>query len=771
MILELNDFSGGVTDYYLNAPENKLRKAINLLIATYPGMGKPFTRPGSRLYDASNPRIEPAGRINNCFWYKNNLVVHSGKNLFFYDESVSTERWKKVDVHGKGYAFPNFDGDSRFSHAFWNYHTLIVGLSTTTKKLVKGVDGKPFVMEAGLPKPQNHGCTFAGQAETSEQGVYLFKLAYERRYTTFDGIEFLDVSHTSDIFQFNKMADSSTVTLTFNKNFTDFNSGAYDLSTIKIAVYRTILNGDVFYRQTDFDVLENKTISIDLDDSLLTSNEVLYTTGSDVENAIPPRSLTVHVKNDIAYYGHIIPNATNGTKINYRLMQSVPGDIDSVPEDFFVDLDDEIICISSTKSNVIVMCKDSTYRIDGAIDGVGRGDIVAERISDTASCISPYGAVQAMDGVFWLGKDGVYFTDGFKVLKVNADYDKSYKDFVLYAGKILDSRTHKFSGRYDRRKNRIWWNVSSIGASEVDMCYVLDLNWGVSDKATFTTISGDSFYPTAIEFIDGNLIRCDKLGYVLVHEYGLYSDPKIEHTKPVSSWSEEAILFDFETIAINFGTSATRKYVSQVNVTCDSETNLSMDLISNSDDGLRISDLAPIRYRGKVLWGDEDLVWGDPNIVWNKRGLVHEKRRMSSNAIRCNYKSINLKSAKLVITNSDLLGKASVNLNGKLIVLKSAGKRFPNKSVGYFITLVDNITKKYRDEFEILAVSGDTITVSDPNNLLAILSLDTVNGNEWVIRGYPKNEILNLLNISLVYELSGPTQQAFTEKGTGEVAK
>ena len=51
-ILELEDFSGGITDYYLNAPQNKLKTCDNLLLDFYPTMGKPSTRPGSKLYSS-----------------------------------------------------------------------------------------------------------------------------------------------------------------------------------------------------------------------------------------------------------------------------------------------------------------------------------------------------------------------------------------------------------------------------------------------------------------------------------------------------------------------------------------------------------------------------------------------------------------------------------------------------------------------------------------------------------------------------------------------
>jgi len=522
----------------------------------------------------------------------------------------------------------------------------------------------------------------------------------------------------------------------------------WDESQIKIDIYRTTNNGTNYYLLTTVGLDAVGIIDSTIDDDLVLK-EPLYTNGGVVSNDTPPKCRSIHIRNDIAYYGGILGQS-------YRILQAVPGDIDSVPETFYVDVDDEIVAVSSTKNNVIILCKEKVYRVDGIFDELGRGGMVVERISDTAGCIGVNTPVQALDGVMWLGKEAVYFTDGFRVIKLNQDYDKTYKSFTDF-----DSRNVKYQGKYDNKKNRVWWTVQDEDASDLNKCYVLDLNWGIRENSTFTTVTGDSFAPSAIEFINGNMVRCDVNGYVLYHQDTLFTDPKIGSSASVLDWRDEVIVYNLETSSYNFGTSAVRKYVTQANVTCESTTNLSLRIVSNNDDDRIVADLLPIRSRGKILWGEPDIYWGDYTLDWNKQGLIHEKRLMPAKSLRCNYKSLKFTNAHVAIVSSDIIGNASVNATLKQATLNISNSKWLTKSVGYFIAFEDDFTKEY----EITSLSGDEkiITYSDPLGT-------SVNGSnkKWVIRGRPLGEVLNLLNLSLIYDIAGPSQGAYKVSNSGE---
>lgn len=760
-VLELNDFSGGITDYYLFAPENKMRSCDNLLINQYPQMGKPFTRPGSDFFDLQEaPQIPPgAQRINTCFSHKGDVYVQSAQRLYKY-EPASSFGWAPISWPTTNPPFPNAATNNYFSYSHWNYHTLIChdGFDYP-RKHYKANDGQGYITEAGLPK-FNASSVIMNPSSGSHN--WLYKFVYRCNYLVYGGIEFSDVGTPSEsILVHGEIANN----ISNIPSLSNVSGSLYNLLFMYVDIYRTTSNGSVFYHLATIN--NGTTTYIDsTTDELLETRQTLYTTGGVVANDRPPRCLAVHVKRDTAYYGNVITDSNE--HINYRVLQSIPGDIDAVPESFYVDLDDEVVAISSTKSSVVVLCRNSIYRIDGEYDDLGRGGMSADRISDTAGCVSGQSVVQAADGVFWFGLDGVFYTDGFKVVKINSDFNKTYRSYISSGGVIDYTKSSKIQGKYDGSGNRIWWSVKSSIDDEgdpnpdVDSSYILDLNWGISDKSTFTTASGKSYAPTAIEFFNGGMIRCDKRGYVFYHDDQKYTDPRIDVNASPETWSQEPIVYTLETAAKNFGTSATRKFVTQVNVSCESTTNLSCLVVSNNDDGRVIGDLLPIRYRGNIVWGELDAYWGDPVLEWNRKGLIHEKRRVPAKNLRCNFKSIKLTNAKVAIIGSDMLGTVAVNSAVKTVTLDNSAIDWPASSVGYLISFeYDNFSKEY----EIISRGDDVLVYSDPTN-----SSLTFANQKFIIRGIPKGEVLNLMAMSVVYEVSGPTLRTFRTAESGENA-
>lgn len=749
--VEVQDFSGGVTDYYLNAPPNKLRTCTNLLINQYAGQGKPFTRPGSEIYASASPQIPSgANRISTAFFYKDILHLQSATKLY-YDNAGT---WTEVVGPTSNPAFIGATTSNYFSYSHWNFHTLITHSGRVRpQKIVRNSSNVPITFEAGLPKVEESSVVFT---PTGSGNNWLYKLVYKQSYTTTGSVVFLDYGTPSDVVSVNGGTSVAISVLPVLANSTTSNFRTAD---IKIEIYRTANAGTTYYYVGE---VTNGTTTFNdaVTDATLVNNTVLYTTGGVVGNDRPPKCKVLHVaKDNIAYYGNIEDSA--GQILTNRVVHSIAGDIDSAPESFYVDVDDEVVGISSTKSNTVVLCRNSAYRLDGTFDELGRGGVVADRISDTAGCLSAGCVVQALDGVFWLGADGAYFTDGFKVIKLNSDYDKTYRTWTLNDDLEDISRTAKYQGKYDKVKNRIWWTIQASGATEIDTCYILDLNWGIRDTATFTLASGTSFSPTAIEFINGNMLRCDKRGYVFIHKDTIYSDPRIDTTAAASTWPKETIIYTLESIAYNFGTSATRKYVTSINVTCEASTNLSLGIVSNNDDSRIEADLKPIRYRGNITWGDEDVYWGDPDLFWNLQGLIHEKRRMPARSLRCNYKAIKLTNALVAVLSSDQIGTAAINAVAKTVTIDDNTYQWPSNSVDYYLAFEAD---GYVNEYLITARTDTMLTYADARNTSTTLA-----AQKWVIRGYPKGEILNLLSYSLIYEMSGPTLGVFNTADTGEV--
>lgn len=746
--LEIEDFSGGVTDYYLNAPANKLKRCDNLLLIQYPDSGKPYTRPGSTFrVNAANAQL-PTGaqRISTMRFLDQVELFQSSSKLYSLPASTFTEITSPT-----GNAFRNASTISVFSVTdAWQHQQIWAHSGYMAPLRVRRTGTGTFAAEsAGLPKGVGSlGTTTAGANN------WLYKIVVKYTYTTADGLTFIDRGTPSDSIVANNVATADVNTTAI----TNSSLQSYNLVSSEVEIYRTINNGTVFYLRASFSdaSVSHSLVADALADATLQTNELLYTTGGVVANDAPPQCSLVHLFGDICYYANVkIGSAT----YKYRLMHSVVGDIDAVPETFFLDLDDEIVGLSATKSNVVVMCKDgAVYRIDGVYDELGRGGMSYERIADAATCVSSQGVVQALDGLFWAGRDGIYYTDGYRVIRLNADYDKTWATWVT-----TSTQQARIQGKYDRRKNRIWWTIQSADSiTDVDKCYVLDLNYGIRENATFTTVSGlESFSPTAIDFnLAGELIRCDRRGYVMKHSDTLYNDLKIDTAVSPSLWVKQTIFFDLESVAFNFGTSFLRKYVTGINVVADSVTNLSLNISSDNDDGKSVADLLPIRYRGSLVWGDPDIYWGDPSIVWNLDGLILEKRRMPARNLRCSYKSVRFSNAYVNIFGSDVLGTADIDATGKTVTLTdTVTYDWPDNSVDWYISFQND---GYTKDYLITARTDDVLTYSDADNTSM-----SETGGQWILRGYPKGEIFNLLNYCLHFEIFGQTQDVFNNADTG----
>jgi hypothetical protein len=387
--------------------------------------------------------------------------------------------------------------------------------------------------------------------------------------------------------------------------------------------------------------------------------------------------------------------------------------------------------------------------------------MTAVKISDTTSCISSNSIVQTLDGIFWCGRDGIYYCDGYNVSRINEEWSSE-----TYAGLVATSGQQSFiEGAYDKVNKRIWWTFQEdTGSPDADVCFILDLNWGISEDMPFTSASGGTYFaPSAITFDTlGNMIRGDRRGYVLQHSLGLGTDPKIDTAAAVADWITVPIIYDFKSAAFDLGSMSARKYVTKIILTCKNKTNLSTQIISNNDDNRRIADLSPIRFRGNLIWDDPLPEWGDPDLIWNFDGIIEQQRKFPSGSLRCSYKQIQITNANVIIYNSDALGTVTTTALTKTVTLDDAVLvDWPEDIVDYAIAFSND---GYTKEFPITARTANTLTYLDPFDY----ALNGV-GQEWVIRGIPKDEVINILSFTLLYEVFGVTQQPFRTANTGAV--
>jgi hypothetical protein len=280
----------------------------------------------------------------------------------------------------------------------------------------------------------------------------------------------------------------------------------------------------------------------------------------------------------------------------------------------------------------------------------------------------------------------------------------------------------------------------------------------------FTTVSGAAnFAPTFIEIVLGELIRADKRGYIFKHKNTLFADPRIDTATVPSTWGVATIIYNYVSMATNFGTSSARKLVTRLLVESANETNLSLQPVSINDDGRIEANLGALRYRANLVWGDDDIYWGDSSLIWGNQGMILQQRRFPAKGLRCQYKQIKLTNANVAIVSSDLLGTAAIDSTAKTATLTNlATVDWPTGSLDFYLAFEqDNFTREYL----IVGRTNDVLTFSDATNFS-----QTAAASRWVMRGKPKNEILQLLAYSIDYMVFGKTTQMFRSGSTGEPA-
>lgn len=754
--LEVKDFSGGMTDFYVGAPLTKFQRADNLLIVRHGEMGKLFTRYGSQIYDATYYQI-PAGaqRIGTLKLFEGILFYQSARKFYYIDAG-----WQTLQGPTGNDVFPTgIDTTTVVSTTVWQKHLFVTesSLNSHVQKIFLESAGQKELRTAGMPDLATSPVVTATTPGTTF--TYLYRYLYTYTYNV-GTVTYVDRGPTTEVLYTANAAIGPGAGTAAHSAIPILPNGAvhnYDTSSalLRVEIYRTTDGGQNFFLVGS--VANGATLYNDITtDTTLQQNEPLYTEGGFPENDPPPVCKLVHSAGTRTFYANV---KVGPELLPSRVYQSIPDDGDAVPQQFFADVSDEIIGMSSVQNAPLLLCKNGyIYRVDGTFNEDGTGFLSPQIISNTAGCISSLSVVQTLEGVFWAGLDGFYFSDGFTVIRVSDSIRLTYQQFIT-----TDERKRRIYGKYDKNEKRIYWSVQwAVGATDVDACFVLDINWGISENMPFTTLSGGtSFAPTALEFSSAQLLRADKRGYTFVHLKTLHSDPKVDTTTAPTNWVAATIIYDYFSAATDFGTSYARKWVSSVSVVCINETNLALQIRSINDDGRRTGDLSPIRFKGNLVWGDPDVYWGDPTITWNNQGLIDETRRMPAQSLRCEYKQIELTNAKVAIVNSDLLGTATVSNAAHTATLDDAADfDWPTGSVDYYLAFQ---TDNYVREYLVTARTNDVLTFSDPSGVAPDGSVD------WVIRGYPKGEVMHLLSYDMAYSIFGKTQHPFQNSSTGEV--
>jgi hypothetical protein len=716
---EVNDFSLGISD---DAFESDPRFSTELDNFNIEPDGSLKSRQGYVIEVAGTPQI-PAGvkRIGAIINYdhSSNLLVQSEDKFYYRNPTSYTTLVGPVtsnDVFSVGAETNNI------SFSEWNKQLFVTNDGyPRPMKIYKDSGGTIRVNTSGLPALATAPtCTPVAGANS-----YVYRFHYYFSYTV-GSQTFEDVGPVTQVSVTSAAApDISTIAITAIPVLANGATDNWDTAAIKVQIFRTTASGTSFYyvgQVTNGTTTYNDTSS----DTTIQNNVLIYTEDGTVEADPVPLHKYVHIVNNIAYYAYI---KDGSVEYPFKIRQSIPAAPSAAPLDFELDVEDQIAGIGSVNSVPIVLCKRHVYRLEGNFDQFGRGGINPVRISDTAGCISHLSIVSAEGQIFWAGNDGFYVSDGYRVQKISDKINSRYR-----ALREAATDEKRIAGKFDEENRRILWAVQSDSSSgDNDSMVVLELRWGIRSHSTFTTWSGTSMRPTALEFFDNKLYTADTRGYVYYHEAGRYTDPRVETSVAAASWEQETIIWNYTSCNYNFGGAFFRKKPTRILLTARNIANTSIQITSLDDDGKRERELKPIRWRRNFIWGDVNFIWGDPDCVWRGLGIIEQWRRFPARGLRLSYCQIKISNAYCVISNSDTLGLATFDGTANTATLATGD--WPSASTDYYIS---TSADAYVTQYQVTSQAADELTLVDSGNTLPTGSY------AWLLKGYKKGEPLNL---------------------------
>jgi hypothetical protein len=744
--LEVNDFSGGITDHYVNGRPNTAEDMDNLIVLPDKSA---MLRPGSELDDEDNPQI-PVGnqRIGQLINYNNDekLFVVSAKKFYYRNPSAYATLTGPTtnDVLTAG------STSEYVSSAQWNRHLYVTDSAFSPVMRIFKDSGNTYrCYNAGLPAITAPTVT-AGAAGA---GTYSYAFHYFFTYTI--GTEVFE-DYGATITQDVSSAAAPNVTAIQITNIPVIANGAtdnYDTTNIKVYVYRTTDGGSTYRKVGE---VTNGTTSLNdnVSDATQASGLLLYTDGGLLDNDPPPKCKYLHMCDKVMTYAHVKEGSVVYPN-KYKV--STEDDPDSVPGANESTVENEITGTSSAGGIRIILTKSQIYRSEGKFDETGRGNLTDIRIHDSAGCISHRSIVQAEGSIFWAGNDGFYTSNGYQVQKISKHLNARYKTW-----KENLSSTEKIEGKYDLENKRIIWTIQDdSSSSEVDKCIILDLQWPITDESTFTTASNDtSWRPTSIEFFDGDMYRADSRGYVFRHDEELVTDKKVDTGTTPADWEDKVIIYNYLGFATSLGSTMARKWVSNAVVNCKNRGNVSIQVNAINDDGVLTRPLKEIRWRRNFTWGDPDFIWGSDTCVWGPATLIKAKRRMPAGGLRLTYIQIQITNAYTVIQNSDTYGNATFDTAAKTATLVNAADfDWPADSVDYYLSQAGD---DYDTQFLVTARAANVLTYSDTANA------STSGTQAWLLKGYKKGEVINILSYGLRYAPLLSNTEMWTSSEGGE---
>jgi len=452
-----------------------------------------------------------------------------------------------------------------------------------------------------------------------------------------------------------------------------------------------------------------------------------------------PHSYGSVVVDGHGFYGAGV-DTDSGDLFVTRIYQSQAGNIDGVPADFYGEIEDIFASMSFVGPYPIVFSPNRAYRAEGRFDAFGQGAIRMKIISHDEGCPFPASIIRRDDYILFVSKNGICWTDGFKVLNLTRKYLSKSFDLLQSKQNIV--------GTFNSFEKRAYWAVEEL----------TNLPPEVNNTLWTMNVEGEKVSVTTASSLDANMrisalaydeqtqrtILGDRRGYVLCLEPTETSDIIVDPANAMVDWAWQAVVPRLVTVAYDFGTTKFTKWVSKVYFNfMNTMGNLSLAIFSHNDDKTQTQSLRDVRIRSNI-----------------HSGIHKVKRGFMKGGLRCLYKQIEIRKGYVNLLRSDDLALATAN-NGTKEVAIAAGiwPLYGGYDLrGYSIFFEgDGYTKGHL----ITAQSPATLLVFSPDNDMP------VGLQKWVIAGYPKDEFVHLKTMGFDVEVLGDNYRGFRKEEDG----
>jgi hypothetical protein len=331
-------------------------------------------------------------------------------------------------------------------------------------------------------------------AGTGITGTYGYKVIYER----VDAQGNLHRSAPSPNHTATPANDTVTITIP--------TLGVTGSSDVRCVVYRTLNNGNLYYRVgavANDESAATVTFADDNADASISSNETLYTDGGVLENTSPYQHAISTLHQDrVCYSPHLFP-----TRVYYS-QQFLPGTGPEFPNSLYIQVNPEggdITALESFIDRLIIFKNSRIYASHGvgkSALGAGRGYTDPLLISEAVGCINRKSIVRLPQGLAFLAEDGFWLLD--KSLNV-----KPIGDDVRYQASVFG--TLQGSAIIPDKHVAVWFSSTADAIA---------FDWVHGVWSTWTNSTADA----VVASYDGELYFKDTSTTVKVWNRAVYQD-------------------------------------------------------------------------------------------------------------------------------------------------------------------------------------------------------------------------------------------------------